>query len=169
MKRAAGFTLIELLVVISAVALIFGVALDRLTRYQELAERSAMEQNLAAINVAVTMKFAALVASGRAAQVERDAGSNPAKLMARLPENYLGELYAPDPATVSKASWYFDLSSGDFVYVPARTRFLTFPKESVGNLRFRIVLSEVDPDAGAPREIRQPYVRAVFPYRWEFE
>ncbi|HEX9395856.1 MAG TPA: type II secretion system protein [Burkholderiales bacterium] len=166
MRRGRGFTLIELLVVISVVALTFGVALDRLTRYQELAERTAMEQNLAAINIAVTMKFAALVTSGRAVQIEDDVGSNPAKLMARMPENYLGELYSPDPASVPKESWYYDLHSGDFVYVPARTRYLTIPKESAGNLRFRIVLTEAAKDPAAPREFRQPYISAVFPYRW---
>ena len=169
MRRARGFTLIELLVVICVVAVTFGVALDRLTRYQELAERTAMEQNLAAVNVAVTMKFAALVISGRTAETEKMVGTNPANLMARLPENYLGELYAPDPAALPKESWHFDLRSGEFVYVPARTRFLTFPKESAGNLRFRIVLTEADLGPGAVREIRQPYIRAVFPYQWGFE
>ena len=169
MRRARGFTLIELLVVISVVAVTFGVALDRLTRYQELAERTAMEQNLAAINVAVTMKFAALVTSGRAQMIEKEVGSNPARLLSRLPENYLGELYAPELSTVRKESWYYDLRSGDFVYVPSRTRFLTFPKESVGNLRFRIVLMEADESPGALKEIRQPHIRAVFPYQWGFE
>jgi general secretion pathway protein G len=168
-RGARGFTLIELLVVISVVAVTFGVALDRLTRYQELAERTAMEQNLAAINVAVTMKFAALVTSSRTADTEKMVGSNPAKLMARLPENYLGEFYTPDAATLPKESWHYDLRSGDLVYVPSRTRFLTFPKESAGNLRFRIVLTESDASPGAVKEIRQPYIRAVFPYQWGFE
>jgi general secretion pathway protein G len=162
-RGARGFTLIELLVVISVVAVTFGVALDRLTRYQELAERTAMEQNLAAINVAVTMKFAALVTSSRTADTEKMVGSNPAKLMARLPENYLGEFYTPDAATLPKESWHYDLRSGDLVYVPRRTRFLT------GNLRFRIVLTESDASPGAVKEIRQPYIRAVFPYQWGFE
>jgi len=166
LRRARGFTLIELLVVISVVALTFGVALDRFTRYQELAERTAVEQNLAAINIAVTMKFAALVATGRAAQIEKDVGSNPARLMARMPENYLGELYAPDPASLPKESWYYDLRSGDFVYLPSRTRYLTFPNEAVGNLRFRIVLTEAAKDPGAPRVLPQPYIGPVYPYRW---
>ena len=66
LARARGFTLIELLVVVCVVALLFGVGLERLLRYQELAERTAVEQNLAAINVALTSKFAALIAAGAA-------------------------------------------------------------------------------------------------------
>ena len=169
MSRARGFTLIELLVVISVVALTFGVALERLTRYQELAERTAMEQNLAAINVAVTMKFAALHASGRGHQIEKDVGTNPAHLLARPPENYLGELHSPDAASLPRESWYYDRRSGDFVYLPRRTRYLTFPKDSDGNLRFRIVLTEASGEQDGPREIRQPYLGTVAPFQWAIE
>lgn len=170
MNRLRGFTLIELLVVICAVALLFGVALDRLLKYQELAERTAMEQNLAVINVALTMKFAALVSSGRAAQIEKEVGANPANLLARPPENYLGELYAPAAAGLPKASWHYDLHSREFVYVPNRARYLSFPQGTgAGNLRFRIVLTEASKEPGAPREIRQPYIASVAPYLWVFD
>jgi len=85
MNRARGFTLIELIVVICVVALLFGVALDRLQRYRELAERVLMERNLAAMNVALTLKFASLVTSGRVAEIEKEAGTNPVRLLARPP------------------------------------------------------------------------------------
>jgi prepilin-type N-terminal cleavage/methylation domain-containing protein len=168
--RRRGFTLIELLVVICVVAVTFGVALDRLLKYQELAERAALEQNLGAVNVALTMKFAALVSAGRGAQIEKEVGANPVNLLARPPENYLGELYAPEPASVARGSWYFDLRSRDLVYVPSRSRFLTFSRAVPdGNLRFRILLTEAGGDPDAPREIRQPYIGALVPFRWVVE
>jgi prepilin-type N-terminal cleavage/methylation domain-containing protein len=170
MNRVRGFTLIELLVVICSVALLFGVALDRFFKYQELAERTAMELNLAAINVALTMKFAALVTSGRAAQIEKEVGTNPANLLARLPENYLGELYAPETAGLPKASWHFDLRSRDFVYVPNRSRYLSFPQgNETGKLRFRIVLTETSTESEGPQDIRQPLIASVAPYQWVLE
>src|SRR3954463_1013001 len=106
--RARGFTLIELVVVISAVALLFGVALDRLLRYQEMGERAGLEQNLAAINTALTMRFAAYIAAGRPHAIEAVAGKNPVELLSRPPENYLGELYSPEVSSLPRASWYFD-------------------------------------------------------------
>src|SRR3989442_5369371 len=117
----------ELVVVVSIVALLIAVALDRLLRFQELGERTAMEQNIAAINVALTMKFAALVAAGRGQAIENEVGANPVDLLARPPANYLGALYAPNPASLPPCSWYFDRQSGDLVYVPGRTRYLTEP------------------------------------------
>ena len=170
MNRVRGFTLIELLVVICVVALLFGVALERLQKYQELAERTAMELNLAAISVALNLKLAALVTSGRAQLIEKEAGSNPVNVLARPPKNYLGELYAPAPAGLPKASWHFDLRSREFVYVPNRSRYLSYPQGTEpGNLRFRIVLTETNEDPDAPKEIRQPLIATVAPYHWVLE
>ena len=167
MRRVRGFTLIEMLVVICSVALLFGVALERLLKYQELAERTAVELNLSAINVALTHRFAALLSSGQGAQVEKEEGTNPIRVLARPPENYLGELYMPDPASLPKSSWHYDLRSREFVYVPSRRQYLSFLQPGGdGNLRFRVVLTEVSNQPGAPREIRQPFIAPVAPYQW---
>jgi prepilin-type N-terminal cleavage/methylation domain-containing protein len=170
LARGRGFTLIELLVVICVVALLFVIALDRLLRYQELAERTAMEQNLAAINIALTSKFAALIAAGRGEVIAAEAGANPVNLLARPPENYLGELYSPPPDSLAPRSWYYDRQSGDLIYVPGRTRYLSAPEPRNG-LRFRVMLTEPAPaPGGAPvRELRQPYIAARLPYRWVIE
>jgi len=168
--RARGFTLIELVVVVCIVALLFGVALDRLIRYQELGERAAMEQNIAAINVALNMKFAALVVAGRGTALEKEVGANPVDLLARPPENYLGALYEPEPDSLPRRSWYFDRASGDLVYVPSRARYLTAPPDAARGLRFRVVLTELSsrPEPSL-RELRQAVIRPRTPYAWNFD
>jgi general secretion pathway protein G len=170
LARSGGFTLIELVVVICVVALLFGIALDRLLRFQELAERTAVEQNLAAINVALTSKFAALIAAGRGDAIAGEVGANPVNLLARPPENYLGELYSPPPDSLAARSWHFDRQSGDLVYTPGRTRYLVAPQQENG-LRFRVMLTEPARSAGAVplRELRQPYIAARSAYRWAIE
>jgi prepilin-type N-terminal cleavage/methylation domain-containing protein len=169
--KARGFTLIELVVSVCVVALLFGVALDRLLRYQELGERAAMEQNLAAINVALNMKFAALVVAGRGAALEKEVGANPVELLARPPENYLGALYDPPADSLPRRSWYFDRASGDLVYVPSRARYLTAPPDAAQGLRFHIVLTELSARSKAEglRELRQATIRPRRAYAWEFE
>jgi general secretion pathway protein G len=169
LARTAGFTLIELLVVICVVALLFGVALDRLLRYQELAERTAVEQNLAAVNVALTSKFAALIAAGKGPLIEQEVGANPVNLLVRAPENYLGELYSPAAAQLQPRSWYYDPGSRDLVYVPNRTRYLAISGQPADRLRFGVVLSAPSPSAGGIRELRQPFIVARQPYTWAIE
>lgn len=171
-RRAArcGFTLIELTVVICIVAVLAAVLLERFLRLQELAEKTAMEQNLAAINVALTMKFAALVTAHRGREISREVGANPVDLLARPPENYLGELAKPDVVSLPGRSWYFDRASGELVYIPGRTRFLTEPLDAPSGLRFRVMLSEPAQRPGeAPlNELAQPFIRPVVAYRWDF-
>jgi prepilin-type N-terminal cleavage/methylation domain-containing protein len=168
--KRRGFTLIELLVVICIVALLFGIALDRLMRFQELGERTAMEQNVAAINVALTMKFAALVASGRGQAIENELGANPVDLLARPPANYLGALFMPPSELLPPRSWYFDRASGDLVYVPGRTRYLTEPSDATDGLRFRVVLADSSARAAeGVTELRQAFIRPRVAYRWVFD
>jgi prepilin-type N-terminal cleavage/methylation domain-containing protein len=164
--RHRGFTLIELLIVISIVAVLFGVGLERLLRYQEMGERAAVEQNVAAINVALNMKFAAYVVRGRPAAIQSEVGKNPVGLLARSPENYLGELFSPDIKSLPRGSWYFDLSNGDLVYLPNRRRYLSSGDGPPEALRFRVVLAPVRSEPGEPHELPQPFIAANPPFKW---
>jgi len=170
LRPTRGFTLVELMVVICIVGILFGIAIDRLLRFQELGERTAMEQNLAAINVALTMKFAALVSAGRGPAIEKEVGANPVDLLARPPENYLGTLYQPSADILPPRSWYYERNSGDLVYVPGRTRYLSEPPNAAEGLRFHIVLTEASPrrEEGIT-ELRQAMIRPRQPYRWANE
>ena len=164
--RNRGFTLIELLIVVSIVAILFGVALDRLLRYQEMGERAAVQQNVAAINTALNMKFAAYIVRGRPAAIESEVGKNPIGLLARSPENYLGELYSPDIKSLPRGSWYFDVASHDLVYLPNRRRYLSSGEGPPEALHFRVALTQVRNDPGEPRELPQPFIAVNPPFKW---
>jgi general secretion pathway protein G len=164
--RKRGFTLIELLIVISIVAILLGVALERLLRYQEMGERAAVQQNVAAINTALNMKFAAYIVRGRPAAIENEVGKNPVGLLSRPPENYLGELYSPDIKSLPRSSWYFDRASGELVYLPNRRRYLSGGDGPPNILRFRVALTEVRNQPGEPRELPQPFIAANPPFKW---
>ena len=167
--RASGFTLIELIIVVCVVAVTFGVALDRLLRYQEMGERAVVEQNIAAINTALTMKFAAYVAGGNADAAKSEAGGNPVHLLARPPQNYLGELYAPETSLLERQSWYFDRQSREFVYLPQRRRYLSTESGAPEKLRFRVFVSEPQAAPGQPRELPMPFIAPVEPFAWTIE
>jgi len=166
--KARGFTLVELLVVVSIVALSIGLGLARLLKYQELGERAAVEQNVAAINTALTLRFAAYVISGNASGIEADVGSNPVRFLERAPQGYLGELYAADPKTLPRASWYFDPATGELIYLPARRWYLSsgVPPETI---HFRVALTAGRDEPGMPRELRQPFITAHPPFVWQID
>jgi prepilin-type N-terminal cleavage/methylation domain-containing protein len=164
--RNRGFTLIELLIVISIVAILFGVGLERLLRYQEMGERAGVEQNVAAMNTALNMKFAAYVVRGRPAAIENEVGKNPVGLLSRSPQNYLGELYSPEMKSLPRGSWYFDVASRDLVYLPNRRRYLSAGDGPPDALHFRVALTQVRNEPGEPRELPQPFIAANPPFTW---
>jgi general secretion pathway protein G len=169
LSRTRGFTLIELIVVISVVALLTAVALDRLLRYQELGERTAVEQTIASINSALTLKFAAYIAMGQPQAVAGEVGKNPVNLLERPPSDYLGELYSPNIKSLPRPTWYFDRQAGELVYLPHRNRYLTLSEGPPEALRFRIILRDVVQVPGAPRELAQPFIAASQPFNWVIE
>ena len=169
MKRTRGFTLIELVIVVCVVALLFGVALDRLVRYQELGERAALQQNVAAINSALALRFAAFVVMGTPQRIAEEVGRNPVHLLARAPDNYLGELASADANSLSRPSWYFDSSAGDLVYLPARRRYWGASSGAPDSIRFRVGLTAPEISPGEPQVLPQPFVVANPPFRWEID
>jgi len=169
MSRARGFTLIELVIVICVVGLLFGIALDRLLRYQELGERAVLQQNVAAINSALALKFAAYVVLGTPQRIAEEVGRNPVHLLARPPENYLGEFAVPDTKTFSRPSWYFDASAGELVYLPVRRRYWSGSSTAPESVRLRVELTADDSRPGEPRMLSQPFVVANPPLRWQIE
>jgi hypothetical protein len=116
------------------------------------------------------MKFAALVIGGRGAAIEKELTANPIDLLARVPENYLGALYAPEPGQLPRRSWYYDLKSGDLVYVPSRARYLTQPDDALEGLRFQVALTDPSPrkEEGI-RELRQAFIRPRVKYVWNID
>jgi prepilin-type N-terminal cleavage/methylation domain-containing protein len=112
----AGFSLLELVVVIVIIALLATLALERLWAMRVDAERVAIEQTVGALRSALGIKVAAYLARGDVAALEALEGSNPMDRLSEVPENYLGALAGPDPASIEGGHWYFDTVSRRLVY-----------------------------------------------------
>lgn len=167
--KPRGFTLIELVTVVCVVALLFGIALDRLLRYQELGERAALQQNVAALNTALALRFAAYVVMGSPLRIAEEVGRNPVHLLERPPENYLGELASADPKTFTRPCWYFDAPAGDLVYLPTRRRYWSGSSGAPDAIRFRVGLTPGESAPGEPHVLPQPFVSANPPFEWQID
>ena len=170
-QRSTGFSLLELVVVIVLIGVLMAVAIDRLLVMKAQAESRAMEQVVGSIRSAITIRIVSLFVRGRSPDVADLAGSNPMLLLAEAPQNYLGELFGPDPATLAAGNWYFDARERVLVYLvesadhfdsrlapPPRARFAILPvfEDLNGNGRF-------DRDSDTLRGMR---LAPVDPYAW---
>lgn len=170
-KRAAsGFTLFELVLVVCLVGIFFAVALERLLRYQEIAEKTVMERTIHVLRSALALQFAARISGGGPAEAARLAEENPMEWLEERPSNDLGALFAPAEADISRGSWYFDRNARELVYRPNLTRFFISGADGKAQIRFRTVV-RLGPGADAQttvgqRELSELTLRPTQPYRW---
>lgn len=137
LRSQRGFSLLELVVVIVLISVLLTLGIERLLIMKAQAERTAMEQVLSSIRSGLTIRLAELAVRSRLPQAAAMAGKNPINVLSEKPPNYLGELFGPDPRTLARGSWYFDLQGGVLCYLPESEEFFQSPLQPL-RARFRI-------------------------------
>lgn len=173
-RASRGFSLLELVIVIALVSLLLAIAVDRLLLVKARAESMGMEQVVGTLRSAMTIRVAELVARARVAEVATLAGTDPMRLLAERPRNYLGELFGPDASTLQVGNWFYDLRDHALCYLvessdyfqstlsaPPRACFAVEPvfDDANGNNRY-------DPGVDTLRGLR---LAAIAPYEWRLQ
>lgn len=120
-----GFSRLELLVSLAVVAIIGGVLLERLTYYQETAERIQMEAVARSLAAALQIRQAELIFAGRDGEIAALEGSNPFLLLQPGTPGYNGEC-GQDYLYLS-TGWCFDPRQGEIRFTPRMQRFFQGP------------------------------------------
>jgi len=173
-RPGRGFSLLELVIVIVLLSILLAVAIERLLLMKARAESSAMEQVVGTLRSAITIRVAELIARARVAEVSTLVRSNPMLLLAERPQNYLGELFGADPATLPAGNWYFDrreralcylVESADYfgsaLPAPPRACFAVEPVFEDANRNGRY-----DPAVDTLRGLR---LIGLAPYEWKLQ
>lgn len=170
-RQAGGFSLLELVVVVIAVAILLGVALDRLLPLVGRAQRAAFLDVRRELQSALMLEAAERITRGEAATLPALESANPMTLLLTPPPNYVGVLPAPRPEDVPPASWYFDEASETLAYrVGRHTRFA--PKDGPdGLIELRVAFVFDDRDAdGRFDPVRDDFgglrLEPVYAYDW---
>jgi general secretion pathway protein G len=86
--------------------------------YQRMAEKTAMEQTVGAIQSALNLRVASLIAKERLDRLPDLVQQNPMDWLAQKPVNYSGEYFGNNAAdSVVSGQWYFDLKDRNLVYL----------------------------------------------------
>lgn len=169
-RPARGFTLLELVVVICLVAILFGVAANRLWHVQVAVEQAAMEMVLGNLRSALGMEVARLFTRSDYAGLKKLDGSNPMQLLAETPENYLGEM-AHEPER--RGSWRFRPTDGVLIYRAKNEAYFQGTGGSV-EARFRVRLVYDDKNRNGRFDLGRDVVGGVRleslgPHHWKSE
>ena len=123
-QHARGFSLLELVVVVIAVAILIGVAIDRLLPLVGRAQRAAFLDVQRQLQSSLLLAAAERITRGDAGTIPELARANPMALLLAPPANYAGALDARAQTRVPPATWYFDEPTGRLMYRVGRyTRF----------------------------------------------
>lgn len=123
-QRRNGFTLLELVVVVAAIAILAGVALDRVLPLIGRAQRAAFVRVRADLQSALLLEAADRITRGEAGSLPELATRNPMTLLLRPPANYVGSVDPRRESEIPRASWFYDERAGHLAYrVGRHTRF----------------------------------------------
>lgn len=140
--------MVELMVVVIAVAILTGVALDRVLPLVGRAQRAAFLSVQRELQSSLLLAAAEHITRGEMAALRELAVANPMGLLLQPPANYFGEVEAPNQVEIPRASWYFDEQTGRLAYRLGRyTRFEAQdgPKDRI-ELRVALVYEDRDAD-----------------------
>jgi prepilin-type N-terminal cleavage/methylation domain-containing protein len=122
--RLRGFTLLELVVVVAAIAILAGVALERLVPLVGRAQRAAFVRVRGDLQSALLLEAADRITRGEAGSLPELATRNPMTLLLKPPANYVGPRDPRRDGEIPRASWYYDERAGRLAYRVGRyTRF----------------------------------------------
>lgn len=136
----SGFSLLELIIVVSIIGVLMVAFTDRVWYYQEMAEKTAMQENLDAIQTALTMQYGKQYVHSNPDGINRLFTENPIKWLQKPPRNYAGEFFDPKPNSVPPGSWMFDLKSHELIYVVDRADHFVPGKDGGKWVHFHVTL-----------------------------
>ncbi len=163
-------SLLELVVVVCIIAVLVSVGLERLLRYQELAEHTSMNNMVGTLRSALHLRAAAYIATQQTGRIASLATENPFDWLAERPHNYAGVRYEPNLSDLEPGTWSFDKKSGQILYVPRSTRYFLPGRDGRKWVRFHVEYAEAPfgaADSPNPlREIRALGVQPLERVNW---
>jgi prepilin-type N-terminal cleavage/methylation domain-containing protein len=163
--RSRGFTLLELVVVVLVFSVLVTLLLARLSHYQEMAEKAAMESTLRTIKTGLQVRLAELIITNHEGEATTLEAEDPTRWLDTPPPNYGGAYRGRRvPGT-----WYFDARERHLVYVVNTGNRLEIDREEGGSeirFRVRLVKNPVKLPGGPLERTSGVLLAPVYPYRW---
>lgn len=166
-RRSRGLTLLEFVVCFAIVLVFVGVLLERLTFYQEAAEKAAMEFTVSTLKRALQIRVGTPLAEHRQVDFAAVVQENPVSWLETPMSGYRGEFGPAEAQLLPPGSWYFDRERRELVYLVDNGRY--FAPDRAGKKRVRLHVRVVKAQAGA-RNVDATVIGLQFvpvePYRW---
>lgn len=169
-NRWRGFSMLELLVASMLISIFAAVLLNRLSFYQEAAEKANVEYTISALKSALRVQMATMLIEGRARDFALLERQNPMDWLAEKPGDY--RLAGNNAAAGDKRAgyWSYDPAARVLTYWPARGEYLQPDQSGQRRIRLHVKIvrdeSSTELDASGKTPIVSVVLTLVEPYRW---
>ncbi|WP_148415467.1 hypothetical protein [Noviherbaspirillum massiliense] len=137
-SREGGFSRFEFGVCTILAGVLAAVFLHYLLRYQEQAEKIAMETTVINMRSGLRLRIAELMTLDRMNEAGTLLQENPVNWLETPPPNYLGEMADSTRADIPAGNWYFDTARRELVYLPRLARYFEADPGAETAIRFRV-------------------------------
>ncbi len=162
-----GFTLLELVIVISLVGFFASVFFSRILYYQEMAEKSAMQQVVSAIQSGLLLQYGHRLISGIGSKKNSIIDENPMNWLVQKPRNYAGEFNSINSNKIKPGNWAFDLGTRELIYLPDHSEHFVPQTKGLRWIRFRAMfIYEASYRNKEIKEFAGVIFAPVEPYQW---
>lgn len=138
-----GFTLLEMVVVIVLIGFLGLIILDRVWKFRVYAEEAAVTATIGNIRSALGLEVATLAVRGKIKNIANLTNTNPMKLLAQTPNNYLGEITNISQVE-DKGIWYFNNNDHTLNYVVNYTESFISNVQGVKRTRHQLKVIYTD-------------------------
>lgn len=169
-RRGGGASRLEIMVVTVLISIVAALLLERLTRYQEYAEKAVMEATIAHMRSGLRVRVAELMINDQMASIDTLLQENPITWLNAPPANYLGVLDASGTTKPASGNWYFDASVQQLVYLPYHQRFFRPENDgTVAEVRLQVfAIRKPDSVMGTENaRVQGLSLNSIRPYYWK--
>ena len=138
-----GFTLLEMIVVIVLIGWLGLIILDRVWKFRVYAEEAAVTVTIGNIRSALGLEVAKLAVRGKIKNIANLTNTNPMKLLAQTPNNYLGEVTNISQVE-DKGVWYFNNIDHTLNYIVNYTENFNSNVKGIKRTRHRLKVVYTD-------------------------
>lgn len=166
-----GFTLLEMVIVIVLISFLGLIILERVWKFRVYAEEAVVTATIGNIRSALGLEVAKLAVRGKLKSIANLEKTNPMKLLAQTPNNYLGEIKNITKAN-SKGVWYFNNNNHTLNYVVNYTENFISDIKGLKRTRhqLRMVYTDNNKNSRFDKNIDDLNgldLIALEPYRWQ--
>jgi hypothetical protein len=165
LRRQLGMSWLELAVVSVVLSLVAVLFAQRLSDYQELAERAGMEYGITMFKSALRIRLSVLLMEGRLQDVGHLRCDNPVHWLEQPPAHYVGEVSGEAVRHIPPGNWYFDPSECSMGYMVKYDKHLTFDSVGLKRVRYHVSVEGKGSRGLALGLAFDP----VEPYRWQIQ